>query len=142
MSKKQIFINLPVKDLMKSTAFYEALGFTKNQMFSNDTTGNALQWSEDIVVMLLSHDFYKTFINSKEVADSTKTSEVALCINFDSKEEVDTFAEAAKANGGNHYKAIVPGTEVFMYSYEVEDLDGHLWEPLYMDTSKFPGPNQ
>lgn len=138
-TKKQIYINLPVKDLAASTAFYEKLGFTKNLTFSNDTTGNAIMWSDEIVVMLLTHDFFKTFINGKEVADATKVSEVGLALSFDSREAVDAFANTAKANGGNHYKVVVPGTEAFMYGYEVTDLDGHLWEPLFMDVSKFPG---
>lgn len=138
-SKKQVYINLPVTDLAKSTAFYEALGFTKNAMFSNENA-TALAWSDEIVLMILTHDFYKTFINGKEVADSKKTSEVGLCLSFNSKEEVDAFAETAKKNGGNHYRVIVPGTEAFMYGYEVEDPDGHLWEPLYMDASQFTQP--
>jgi predicted lactoylglutathione lyase len=137
MSKKQVFINIPVSDLIKSTQFYEALGFTKNAMFSNDQTGNALQWSEDIVFMLLTHDFFKTFIKDKEVADAKTTAGLIVALNLDSKEAVDKFAETAKANGGDYYRVVGPGTEDFMYGYEVLDLDGNILEPLFMDVSKF-----
>lgn len=137
MSKKQVYINIPVSDLVKSTAFYEDLGFTKNTMFSNDQTGNALQWSEDIVFMLLTREFFKTFIGDKEVADTKTTAALTVALNLDSKEAVDIFAETAKANGGDHYRVVMPGTEDFMYGYEVLDLDGNILEPLFMDISKF-----
>ncbi len=137
MSNRQVYINIPVSDLMKSTQFYEALGFTKNTMFSNDQTGNALQWSEDIVFMLLTHDFFKTFIKDKEVADAKATAGLIVALNLDSKEAVDKFAETAKANGGDYYRVVGPGTEDFMYGYEVLDPDGNILEPLFMDVSKF-----
>ncbi len=142
MSQKQVYINIPVSDLMKSTAFYEALGFTKNPMFSDDKTGNALQWSEDIVFMLLSREFFKTFIGDKEVADTKATAALTVALNLDSREAVDKFAETAKANGGDHYRVVVPGSEEFMYGYEVLDLDGTILEPLFMDMSKFQPPAQ
>jgi predicted lactoylglutathione lyase len=89
--------------------------------------------------MLLAQDFYKTFIGDKEIADTKKTSAALLCINFDSKDEVDRFADMAVENGGRKHVVKVSGTEEFMYNYEVEDLDGHTWEPMYMDVTKFTG---
>lgn len=128
---KQIYINLPVTDLAKSTAFYEALGFVKNPMFS-DENASAMQWSEDIVVMLLVHDFYKKFPRNREIADTKKTSSVLLALSFDSKEDVQKFADTAKANGGDYYRVDMGMSEDAMFGYEVEDLDGHIWEPLWM----------
>lgn len=128
---KQIYINLPVTDLAKSTAFYEALGFVKNPMFS-DENASAMQWSEDIVVMLLVHDFYKKFPRNREIADTKKTSSVLLALSFDSKEDVQKFADTAKANGGDYYRVDMGMSEDAMFGYEVEDPDGHIWEPLWM----------
>ena len=128
---KQIYINLPVTDLAKSTAFYEALGFVKNPMFS-DENASAMQWSDDIVVMLLVHDFYKKFPRNREIADPKRTSSVLLALSFDSKEDVQKFADTAKANGGDYYRVDMGMSEDAMFGYEVEDLDGHIWEPLWM----------
>lgn len=128
---KQIYINLPVTDLAKSTAFYEALGFVKNPMFS-DENASAMQWSEDIVVMLLVHDFYKKFPRNREIADPKRTSSVLLALSFDSKEDVQKFADTAKANGGDYYRVDMGMSEDAMFGYEVEDPDGHIWEPLWM----------
>jgi len=136
--KKQIFINLPVSDLHKSTEFYEKLGFVKNPMFSNDTTGNSLAWSEEIILMLLTKEYFQTFIDGKNIPDAKKSAQVGLCINLDSKEAVDKFANTAEMNGGRKYQIVTSGSEEFMYGFEVEDLDGNWWEPIFMDISKFP----
>ena len=134
---KQIFVNLPVADLDASTAFYEALGFTKNPMFSNDDA-SSMVWSEDISVMLLKQDFYKTFLKGKEIADTKKSSGVLLAITLDSKEAVQQFADTAKANGGDVFKAGPETPEDMMFGYEVTDLDGHTWEPLWMNANFDP----
>lgn len=129
---KMIFVNLPVSDVPKATAFYEALGFKKNPVFS-DEKASCMVWSEEISVMLLSRDFFQSFIGDKEVADAHKTAEVGLCISFDSKEEVQKFADTAKAQGGDFYQVNTGLSSEAMFGYEVEDLDGHLWEPLWMN---------
>lgn len=134
---QQIFVNLPVSDVLKATTFYEALGFTKNPQFSNEKA-SCMIWSETIVVMLLSREFYQTFIGDKNVADAHSTSEVALCITFDSKAAVQKFADTAKANGGSFYKVDSGAPAEAMFGYEVLDLDGHLWEPLWMDPNFKP----
>lgn len=136
---KQIYINLPVKDLSKATAFYEALGFVKNPMFS-DEKASSVVWSEEIVVMLLTEPFYQQFIPGKEIADAKKVSEVGLCISFESKEAVESFAEKAKNLGGRVYSVPMNQQSDFMFGLSVEDLDGHLWEPLWMDITKFQQP--
>lgn len=134
---KQIYINLPVSDLARSTAFYEALGFTKSPTFS-DEKASGMMWSDDIVVMLLSHDFYKRFIGDKQIADAATTSGALLALSLDSKEAVQQFADTAKANGGNYYAVDMGIESDMMFSYEVEDPDGHVWEPLWMDSNFDP----
>ncbi len=135
--KKEVYINLPVKDLGKATAFYEALGFVKNPMFSSETA-SAMVWSDNIIVMLLIHSFYSNFIQEKSIADTHKTSGALLALSLDSKELVQKFADIAKEQGGNYYMSDVNKETDFMFGYEVEDLDGHIWEPFYMDMSKMP----
>lgn len=134
---KKIFINLPVEDLAKSTEFYEKLGFVKDPMFS-DNNASCVAWSDEIIVMLLQTEFYKRFIPGKKVADATNTSEVLLCLSMDSREEVDTFIAAANENGGRIIENEVPNEYGdAMYGKDVEDLNGHVWELLYMDMEKY-----
>ena len=134
---KQVFINLPVSDLETSTKFYEALGFTKNPMFS-DENASSMMWSDEIVVMLLKHDFYKTFIKEKSIIDARTTSGVLLALSLESKEAVQQFADTAKANGGDFYKAGPEMPEDMMFGYEVADPDGHVWEPVWMNPNFNP----
>lgn len=129
---KQIYVNLPVIDLAKSTAFYEALGFTKNPMFS-DENASAMQWSDDIVFMILKRDFYQTFLKGKTVAHTLTTSGALIALSLDSKEEVQAFADAAKANGGDYFKAGPEVPEEMMFGYEVLDPDGNQLEPVWMN---------
>lgn len=129
---KQIFINLPVADLLKATAFYQALGFAKNDAYSNDVA-TCLMWSENIAVMLLTRDFYRNFTDGKDIADTRKTSAALMCITMKSKEAVDTFTATAKASGGRAYQVKIDGVDMdTMYGFSIEDLDGHLWETLWM----------
>jgi predicted lactoylglutathione lyase len=132
---KQIFVNMAVRDLKQSTAFYEAIGATKNPQFS-DETASCMVFSDTIHVMLLTHAKWATFTN-KPIVDSHRESEVSLCISADSAQAVDTMIEAAAANGG---KADTNPKQDhgFMYGRSFEDLDGHVWEPMYVDLSRFP----
>lgn len=134
---KQIFVNLPVRGLQKSTAFYEALGFTKNPAFSDDNA-SSMMWSEEIVVMLLKHDFYKNFIRNKAIGDTKTTSSVLLAIGLESRDAVQRFADTAKANGGDYYRVDMGVPEDMMFGYEVEDPDGHIWEPVWMNQNFSP----
>lgn len=132
MSTK-IVINLPVSDLSRSTVFYEALGFKKDHSCS-DQNAVTVKWTDEIVVMLLVKDFYKTFIGGKEISDTAKTSSVILSLAFDSKEAVQKFAETAKMHGGDFRKMSSPDSdEAVMFGYDVEDPDGHIWEPTWID---------
>ena len=132
---KMIFVNLPVTELDQSIAFYEAIGGTKNEQFSNEQAA-AIVLSDSIYVMLLTHDFYKTF-TSKEIADAHTTSGVLLALSCDSKADVDAMVDRAVAAGGKGD----PGPKQdfgFMYGRSFEDPDGHHWEPHWMDMSAVP----
>jgi len=130
---KQIFINLPVRNLHESTKFYQELGFSLNQAFSNES-GSCMVWSDVISVMLLEHKFYKTFLKDKKIADTKQTSGVLLCLSMESKEEVQHFADTAKRNGGDFFQVDSGAPSDAMFGYEVQDLDGHTWEPMWMST--------
>ena len=132
---KMIFVNLPVTNLDRSIAFYEAIGGTKNAQFSNEQAA-AIVLSGSIYVMLLTHDFYKTF-TSKALADAHKTSGVLLALSCESKADVDAMVDRAVAAGG----MADPGPKQdfgFMYGRSFEDPDGHHWEPHWMDMSAAP----
>ena len=132
---KQVFINLPVTDLKKSMAFYEAIGFTNNPQFTDETAA-CMVWSDAIFVMLLTHDKLKQF-TAKAIIDAKQTVGVINALSLESKEEVNSFLEKAVKAGGREYAE--PKDYGFMQQRCVEDPDGHNWEVLYMDMSKFPG---
>ncbi len=126
---KLIFVNLPVADLPAAKAFYEAIGAANNPQFSDETAA-CMVFSETIHVMLLTHDKFAQF-TPKRIADAHATSEVLICISADSREGVDEIADKALAAGGREPR---PAQDYgFMYSRSFEDLDGHIWEPMYMD---------
>ena len=128
---KMIFVNLPVADVARSTAFYEAIGFEKNAQFSNDQA-SMMMWSDTINIMLLARPFYATF-TSKKIADTHQTSAALLALSFESRAEVDAITEAAIAAGGKELHP--PEDEGFMYSRAFEDFDGHGFGPLWMDVA-------
>jgi predicted lactoylglutathione lyase len=127
---KMIFVNLPVTDLPRSMAFYEALGFANNPQFTNESAA-AMAWSDTIVVMLLRHDFWVTF-TSKAIPDAHESAQVLLCVSMDDRQAVDAIvAEATRAGG----RADPTPTQDhgFMYGRSFEDPDGHIWETMWMD---------
>jgi predicted lactoylglutathione lyase len=126
---KTFFVNLPVADVAASTAFYEAIGFTRNARFSG-AHASTMMWSDTINVMLIGHDFYST-LTPKAIIDARTTSGVLLVPSFDSREAVDAFSAAAIAAGGRELHGAED--EGFMYSRAFEDLDGHGWGPMWMD---------
>lgn len=134
---QQVYINIPVSDIAKSTAFYEAVGFTKNPDFS-DEKASSMMWTDNIVIMLISHDFYKKFIRDKEIADTHTTSGALISLTLESKEAVQEFADTAKANGGDFYKVDVGAPEEMMFGYEVTDPDGNILEPVWMNPNFNP----
>src|SRR3954471_12090728 len=135
---KLIFLNLPVRDLRRATAFYEALGARKNPQFSDDTA-SCMVFSETIHTMLLTHDKFRLF-TPKAIADAKQTSEVLICISADSRAEVDAMVDKAGSAGGR----ADPGPKQdhgFMYGRSFEDPDGHIWEVMWMDVAAMqPAP--
>ena len=127
---QMIFVNLPVADVARSTAFYEAIGCTKDERFSNEVA-SAMQLSDTIVFMILSHDFFKGF-TPKPIADAHAATEVLICISRDSREAVDAIVEKAAAAGGR-IDVREKQDLGFMYGRSFEDPDGHIFEPMYMD---------
>lgn len=131
---KQIFVNLPVKDLDASITFFSKLGFTFNQQFTNEKA-TCMIIGDNIFAMLLVEYFFKTF-TTKEISDATKTAEAILALAVDSRQEVDEMIKNAGEAGGSIPRK--PQDDGWMYSHSFEDLDGHIWELFYMDPSSMP----
>lgn len=131
---KQIFINFTVKDLQKSMDFYTALGFTNNPQFSDDTA-KCMVWSENIFVMIMTHERFKTFA-TKPIADTKSNLAGLFSLSVDSLDEVNRIvANGLKAGGIEPNEMKDYG---FIQQRTIEDFDGHTWEIFYMDISKIP----
>ena len=132
---KMIFVNLPVTDLPASMRFYEAVGFTNNPQFTNDQAA-AMMWSDTIAVMLLRHDFWKTF-TPKTIPDAHDTAQVLLALTHHSQDAVNAIVDKAVAAGGKPEPT--PTQDLgFMYGRSFEDPDGHIWENAYMNMAAVP----
>lgn len=125
---KQIFVNLPVKDLPRAVAFFTSLGFAFDPRFT-DEKGTCMIVGENIFVMLLVERFFLSF-TTKALCDTTKSTEVLVCLSCDSRSEVDDLVAKAVAAGGAAPRP--PQDHGFMYGHGFEDLDGHVWELVYM----------
>jgi len=130
----QIFVNLPVKDLAKTITFFKGLGFKFNADFTDETAA-CMVVSGDIYVMLLTEPKFQTF-TPKEICDATKFTEVLVTLSRDSREAVDEMVLKAVAGGGSTYKD--PEDHGFMYGHGFQDLDGHIWELVYLVASATP----
>ena len=131
---RKIFVNLPIRDMKRSQAFFKALGFSFNPQFTNEQ-GACMVVSDDIYVMLLVEPFFQTFTR-KPIADARKSTEVLVCLSCESRAEVDELVKKAVAAGGT-----APNPQQdhgFMYAHGFEDLDGHVWELTWMDPSAVP----
>jgi len=130
MSKpRMIFVNLPVSDLKKSTAFYEAIGAVRNPQFCDDTA-SCMVFSETIFAMLLTHEKYRQF-TQKKIADAHATSAVLICLSEDSRAAVDATLDKALTAGARE-----PGPKddySLMYGRNFEDPDGHTWQVMWLD---------
>jgi hypothetical protein len=126
---RQIFVNLPVRDLERSKTFFGRLGFGFNPQFTDDKAACMIVEENSIYVMLLTEPFFKTFIN-KTLVDAKKSTEVLVCLSCDSKEEVDDLVKKASAHGGKTVRE--PQDHGFMYQHAFEDPDGHIWELVHM----------
>ena len=130
MSTK-IFVNLPVSDLQKSMSFFKALGFSFNPQFTNETAACMIV-SEENFVMLLQENYFKTFI-VKPIPNAQETTGVLVALGLESEEAVDAMVSAALAAGGKEPRS--KQDHGFMVQRTFEDLDGHTWEPFWMDPS-------
>lgn len=131
----KLFINLPVSDLAKSTAFYRAIGFSQNMDFSNKQAA-AMIWDDTLSVMLLTYDFMKNFLGDRKISDAHTATEVLNALELSSRAEVDSFFEKAINAGGK--KTIETYDHGFMYGRDFVDPDGHIWEGFWMDVSQMP----
>ncbi|HSF87766.1 MAG TPA: VOC family protein [Saprospiraceae bacterium] len=135
---KQIFINLAVKDLQKSMDFYTAMGFTNNPQFS-DESGKCMVWSENIFVMIMTHEKFTSFA-TKPIADTKQNLAGLFSLSVESVDEVNEIMKAGLSAGGTEPNEM--RDYGFMQQRTLEDPDGHTWEVFYMDLSKFPaGPS-
>lgn len=132
---RMIFVNLPVRDLAAATTFYEAIGATKNQHFSDDT-GACMVFSETIYVMLLTHEKYSSF-TATPIADRG-VSEVLIALSHDSRDAVDATI-ASGVGGGGRADPNPLQDHGFMYGRSLEDPDGHVWEMFWMDPAVAAG---
>ncbi|MBT2186606.1 VOC family protein [Sphingobium nicotianae] len=128
--EKMIFVNLPVTDLSRSIAFYEAIGATADQHFRDDTA-QMMKFSETICVMLLTHPRFSGF-TSRKIPNAHETAQVLLCLTEESRADVDgTVAKAVSGGGAADPNPVQD--HGFMYGRSFEDPDGHIWEVTWMD---------
>ena len=132
--KRKVFINLPVKDLKKSTDFFTALGYSFNPQFSDEKAASMII-SDNIFAMLLTEEYFKTF-TKKSISDAKKSTEVLNALNADSRYDVQQMIAKAKESGAHIYAE--PQDHGWMYQHSFADLDGHQWEIIYMDESQIP----
>lgn len=126
----QIFVNLPVKELERSIAFFTRLGYKFNQQFTDEKAACLVIEDGSIYAMLLVEPMFKTF-TPKPLVDAKQATEAILALSCDSREAVDRVVEKALAAGARRYAE--PVDHGFMYQWGFEDLDGHIWEYLWMD---------
>ncbi len=126
---RKIFVNLAVRDLKKSMAFFSALGFSFNPKFTDDNAA-CMVVSDEGFVMLLGEPYFKGFTR-RELCDTSTYTEGLFAFSCDSRADVDALADKAIAGGGS--QAMAPQDHGFMYSRSFYDLDGHHWEPFWMD---------
>lgn len=128
----KLFLNLPVKDLERSIAFFTALGFEFDPKFTNESA-TCMIINKESFVMLLVEEFFQTF-TKKTIADARKTVQAMIALSTESRDTVDSIIVKARSAGATVYEKSDQG---FMYTNAFEDLDGHIWEIFYMDTAPF-----
>jgi len=132
---KQIYVNLPIKDVNRSRDFFKTLGFDFNPQFS-DENALCVIIGDNIYAMLLVEKFFKTFIENKIISDAKNRTEVLIAIDALSRKAVDEMINNAEKAGGKEFRKA--SDHGWMYGRAFEDLDGHIWEVLFMDESKMP----
>ncbi|WP_141499897.1 VOC family protein [Paenibacillus luteus] len=132
----QVWINLPVKDLNKSKAFFTEIGFSLNEGFGNaDDQASLVIGDKNVILMLFPESTFQKFTGNN-ISDTTKSTEVLFSIGAESKEEVDEMVAKVVKAGGTIFGQ--PNDQGWMYGAGFADLDGHRWNLLYMDMSQFP----
>lgn len=131
---RMLFVNLPIHDLKASMAYYKALGFDHNPQFTDETAA-CIVISDTIYVMLLTYDKFKQF-SANPIPDARTDTQALYALSCDSREAVDTIAEAGLKAGGSEFRD--RQDYGFMYSRAIADLDGHVWEYVWMDMSQMP----
>jgi predicted lactoylglutathione lyase len=134
----KIFVNLPVKNLNRSVEFFSKLGFSFDKQYT-DETATCMVVSEEIFVMLLTEEKFQTF-TPKQICDAAKFTEVLLCLSLESRAKVNEMVAQAVAGGGSTYND--PQDHGFMYAHGFQDLDGHIWELIYMEPTAVKEPHQ
>jgi uncharacterized protein len=132
---RELYLNLPVKDLKKSMAFFSELGFSFNPEFTSEKSG-AMRIEDNIVVMLLPESHFKEFIPGKNIADTGTDAEALIALSSASKEAVDTMLEKVIAAGGKEYRE--KQDYGWMYGRAFQDLNGHIWEIIFMNKDAMP----
>ena len=130
-----MFVNLSVRDLQRSKAFFSQLGYSFNAQFTNDDAA-CLVIGDNIFAMLVTEAMFKT-ITDKPICDSHKSNEVLLALSAASRAAVDAIADKALAVGGKAHKE--PQDHGFMYSRSFQDPDGHIWDHFWMDPAHVQG---
>lgn len=134
---KMIFVNLPVTDLARSIAFYEAVGAARDDRFA-DETAQCMSFSGSIHVMLLTHAKFSTFTD-RAIVDPRTSTQVLLALSQDSRDAVNAIVDAALAAGGSEpHEAQDHG---FMFERAFADPDGHGWGVMWMDMAAFENMN-
>ena len=133
---RQIYVNLPVRNLQRSVEFFTALGFSFNPDFT-DENATCMIVSDGIFVMLLVEPFFGGFTGGKPISDATRQTEVLLALQLDSRAEVDALVASAVGAGASVTQP--PRDLGFMYQQSFADLDGHQWESFHMDPGAVPG---
>lgn len=129
---RKIFVNLPVKNLGQSMDFFTQLGFAFNPQFTDETTACMIV-EENIFVMLLTEEKFKVF-TPKEICDAARSTEVLVCLSCESREKVEEIVRKAVAAGGTTYSE--PQDHGFMYGHGFQDLDGHIWEVVFLESEE------
>lgn len=133
--ERQLFVNLPVKNLQKTIGFFSKLGFKFNPQFSNENA-TCMIIGKDSFAMLLTHKFFKGFIPGKKISDAKKNTEVIVALSAKNRKEVDEMTENALALGGKEYRKA--SDHGWMYARAFEDIDRHIWEIIYMNEKEMP----
>ena len=130
--KTNIFVNLPVANLEETKRFFKGLGYSFNKQFT-DNNAACLIIEDNIYAMLVRAEFFKQFIPKRKITDTKKMVEVAVCLSADSRQQVDDWADKAISLGATENKIEMMEKQDSMYGRSINDLDGHVWEILWMD---------